>query len=297
MDHRDVLLIGNGVNNVDQKRDWLGLIKEVIRFAGGEGTITVDDKPFPLLYEEIVGHAHRTSGPAETAIKRFIADRVDVLTPNDVHKALVMLPCRHILTTNYDHALERTIDAGAKTKAWENQGVVSEALFSLFRVHEVGGKRVWPIHGSAGDPRTIALGYEHYSGYLQRMRNYCVTGTGNAYKQEFAPLLKRLKNGPVGESSWVDLAFTHDMHIIGLTLDFIEMHLWWLLTFRARMLRKNRYGISNRIRYYIASAHKVKAKNRLDLLKSLGVECVDFEYDRSQKADSYLKLIARLGQG
>ena len=37
---------------------------------------------------------------------------------------------------------------------------------------------------------------------------------------------------------WLDILFTHNVDIIGLGLDFSESHLWWLLNYRANMIRK-----------------------------------------------------------
>ena len=48
---------------------------------------------------------------------------------------------------------------------------------------------------------------------------------------------------------WSDLFFTHDIHIVGLTLDVCEIDLWWLLTYRAQLFHSNS-GIKNEITLY-----------------------------------------------
>jgi hypothetical protein len=39
-------------------------------------------------------------------------------------------------------------------------------------------------------------------------------------------------------SSWLELFLTHHIMVIGLELAFAEISLWWLLTYRARVMRR-----------------------------------------------------------
>jgi len=289
----DVLLVGNGVNNIAVRSDWQDLIDELIALVGGKGRIRLDKKPFPLLYEEVVGYSALHGGPTEARIKRFIGERVNKLRPNRVHEELMATACTDILTTNYDAAFEHAVSPG--TSSTGNGGVINETLYSLFRVKHVHGKRVWHIHGDASAPRTITLGYEHYSGYLQHMRNYVATGTGKAYKSsEFKPLVRRLRSGKAEGHSWLDFFFTRDVHIIGLTLDFAEIHLWWLLTYRGRLQRERKLTIGNKVRYYCPRIYVDRMQHRIDLLSAVGVEIVPFDYERTKKAESYSKLLKRI---
>ena len=88
------------------------------------------------------------------------------------------------------------------------------------------------------------------------------------------PLTRRLKTGDTGYS-WIDNFFTKDIYIIGLNLDFVEIDLWWLLTFRERTRLINRTGIvvSNRVTYYIPRCYHDDPASRpkIELLKSVGV--------------------------
>ena len=127
---------------------------------------------------------------------------------------------------------------------------------------------MWHIHGELNRPNSILLGYEQYSGQLQQMRNYIALGTGDAYKKQFPPLIKQLKKGKVDNNSWLDIFFTKDIHIIGLSLDFIELDLWWLLTFRARRVLEKRFSITNKIVYYYPQSLEKKIQNKLEILRA-----------------------------
>lgn len=221
---RPVLLVGNGINNIQSEYTWSDLVGDLIEFVEATDRIHPSHKPFPLLYEEIVAHAVRERVKTEADIKRFIANRIASFRPNKIHEQIMALGLKNILTTNYDYTLELAGGA-ADQKTIRNLGVVPENLYSLFRFSSVGKTQVWHIHGERNAPQTIALGYEHYSGYLQRMRNYVVMGTEKAYKKQFDSLESRLKKRAVTFDSWVDFFFTQDVYILGLTLDFVEMHL------------------------------------------------------------------------
>jgi len=288
-----VLLIGNGVNNVTTDYSWDAMIDDLIVFTGTQTLVRKSkDKPFPLLYEEILAHALKRALRSENEVKRFIAERLHTFQPNDVHQHLVSLSSQDILTTNYDHCLEHTLGHSALRE--NNDGVVQEKSYSLFRVAHCGAKRIWHIHGDYSHPRSIALGYEHYSGYLQHMRSYIATGTGKAYKREFAPLQKRIQNGSVEVYSWLDSFLTKDVLIIGLTLNYCEIHLWWLLTYRARLTNQGNSRIRNSVTFFIPDIYTANTRDRLELMKSLGVTVGSFPYDRKNRAASYDYLIKRV---
>lgn len=289
---KPVLLVGNGINNIRQDYRWKDLIDNLIEFIGATGQIRLDNKPFPLLYEEIFVEAVKASRNSERDIKEFIAREVSKLTPNEVHEQLAAMHLPHVLTTNYDFTLEKVMMQ--QTDELKNAGVIKENQYSLFRQHKIHQTHFWHIHGDANSPQSITLGYEHYSGYLQQMRNYIANGTGNAYKKTFISLVRRLKQPLDGINSWVDLFFTHDVHIVGLTMDFIEIHLWWLLTFRQRIKLSNQVLVKNHIYYYFPSPMATAISHKLDLLRSAGVTPFSITYDEKNKVKYYAQIIRKI---
>jgi len=259
-----VILVGNGINNIQNTYKWKNLILDLIDYVGAKGQININKKPFPLLYEEIYLKEAKKNGLREDQIKSFIAEKTNQIQPNEIHKEISNVKFRNILTTNYDYNLERA--QGLKKGDLENIGVVKESKYSLFRCINNFGNKIWHIHGECNFPRTITLGYEHYSGYLQHMRNYVVTGTGDSYNRKFKSLRKRLKSGIVKLESWIDYFFKKNIFIIGLRLDFVEIHLWWLLTYSARIKFTKQIPIKNKIFYFYPA--NLSNKNKLDFLKS-----------------------------
>ena len=206
-----VLLIGNGINNISQEYTWGDLIDNLIDFIGAAGQIQTNNKPFPLLYEEIFVEAVKNRGFTESEIKDYIGKEVLKLKSNELHKGFLNTGAQNILTTNYDFTFEDILTLNSK--GLKNNGVVKESLYSIFRHYEVGQKKIWHIHGDANYSNSITLGYEHYSGYLQQMRNYVVTGTGTTYKNlKLDSLTKRLKKNKLDDNhSWLDFFFTKDI--------------------------------------------------------------------------------------
>ena len=65
--------------------------------------------------------------------------------------------------------------------------------------------------------------------------------------------------------SWIDLFFTHDIHIIGFSLQYEEVDLWWILNKRQRYKRKFAHEnlINNKIFYYgYVDCNKEKLLNK-----------------------------------
>jgi hypothetical protein len=82
-----------------------------------------------------------------------------------------------------------------------------------------------------------------------------------------------IERGKVENNSWLDLIFTQNIHIVGLTLDFVESDLWWLITYRARKklekrTPKSRVDINNDIKYYYPAKFESSIKQKLDILSA-----------------------------
>jgi len=268
---KKALLLGNGLNRVGADYSWEDLIRGLLEFIDPPNEIEGDGKPFPLLYEEMV-QAALGVGLEEGKIKRHIAELITRIQGNQLHQTLRKLSLSDIVTTNYDYNVEAI---------WEEEPTdqdTSESKYSLFRSKRFPDACVWHIHGERDLPQSILLGYEHYAGYLQYMRDYATKGR----EARKAPSLQsRLKEGIGPEThSWVDLLFNRNVYILGLTMDYVEMHLWWLLTWRARMKSISKYQIDNKITYiyprFVGQEKKNEQanrdiKHRLQLLKVAGI--------------------------
>lgn len=278
------LLVGNGVNAVSEGVSWKDLLNKIVTFCNCPELQTDENKPFPLFYEEIFLTAiNNGSIKKEIELKKFIAKEVSNIEANPVHQMIRALRPANIITLNYEFLLEGSKPLG-------NQGLVNEALYSVFRKYLVDGIVFWHPHGDCHNPISINLGYEHYGGQLQKMRNY-VTAIPDYKTKKIAqePLFQRLKNkgGLKQIQSWIDLFFTIDIHIIGLTLDFVETDLWWLITYRARQQKyKHDFPVNNKIYYYTPKAYVIEDKMfKLKILEASGVIVVPI--DKKHGMDYY----------
>ncbi|HCE53635.1 MAG TPA: hypothetical protein DER05_00975 [Lutibacter sp.] len=287
------LLIGNDINNATESYSWNDLINGLLDYSKINPNLNQKNKPFPMLYEEIYMNSAKAHQTTERRLKKYIASQTRKLNPNQLHREILNLGIENILTTNYDLSFEKT--SGLDKKRCVNSGFIKEQLYNLFRFHQTNNHKIWHIHGSETVPKTITLGYEHYSGFLQQMRNYVVSGTKGVYrKKDFLPLSKRIKENNVTFESWIDLFFTHDIYIFGLNLDFVEMHLWWLFTFRSRAIVENRFPINNRIIYFYPKKYESRSQHKLEMFKVYGIETISIEHLGDNKLSYYEKIIQQI---
>lgn len=204
----------------------------------------------------------------EKELKTYIASIVSQISQNEIHQRIRELKVEHRMTTNYEFSIE-----GFTPKS--NSSLVVERLYSIFRKHNYDGTTYWHLHGDCNNPISINLGYDHYCGQLQNMRNY--TTATSTYKTEGIlkdSLVKRLtNNGEINYQSWIDLFFTKDIYIFGLGLDFVESDLWWLITYRARSkYYKNKFTVSNNIVYFIPEEYVARSTAKLEVMRANDVE-------------------------
>jgi hypothetical protein len=278
------LLVGNDINNISPGISWSDLLHN-IKNKYNVNSLENGQKPFPMLYEEIFLHAIRAKHIHERELKTYISDCVSQINQNEIHQLIREIPIENIITTNYDFSLEGKA-------ATSNTGLIRETTYSVFRRHEIANKTYWHIHGDCQNPSSINLGYEHYCGQLQKMRDYVVNGTNYSSETVYkSALIKRLsQKKDFNLQSWIDLFFTQDIHIFGLSLDFVEIDLWWLLTYRAR----NRYYkkstfIVNKLFYYTTKKWHDLSRDKMQLLQANDVEIVVI--DENDKTKYYKKVI------
>lgn len=281
------LLIGNDINNIKPGKSWKELLDDITTYCG-VSHINREEKPFPMLYEEIFLSAIRTKMMDEKDLKTYIAEIVGKIEQNEIHERIRALAVPHIMTTNYEFSIE-----GATPKS--NSSLVVERLYSVFRKHEMDGTTYWHLHGDCNNPMSINLGYEHYCGELQNMRNYTISGT--SYRTEGVlkeALVRRLTGqGQINYQSWIDLFFTKDIYIFGLGLDFVESDLWWLLTYRARSkYYKNKFQVNNKISYFIPQEYEIKSKSKLEVMRANDVNVVII--DKAKGLPFYSDILDRL---
>jgi hypothetical protein len=267
----NVLLVGNGPNRVASNPSWAALLNDVS--VAVHGTPVKDEdyktKPFPILYERLLLEARRNLRWTETRLKSKLAEKTGAIVSGEIHQQLMALPFDEVLTTNYDQALER--EARVTSHGKKSLPFVRETRYSLFRhVLTDDGRRLWYIHGDCRNPTSILLGYDQYAGFLQQIRLY-VTAKVQYEKGAAGPVFKRFARTSENRS-WVTRFFDADVWIVGLGLDFVEIHLWWLLTYRARLRSQMTSANNGNVVRYICRGDIAEDDAKLSLMRTLDVE-------------------------
>jgi len=282
-------LIGNGLNRCYSQPIYWGNL--LLKIADYYQVTFNSDNPFPLEFESIVNQIlSGEDAPSDSIyreLKQRIAEAVNEQKPEreSIHELFTnQLSVNHILTTNYDYMLERSY-----SNIWTSYQLDKEAKekkYSLYRQTKIGPKSFYHVHGEARYPSTLCLGYEHYAGYLTKMREYL----------RAAPNMSdRVRNiEQRSEWSWLDLFFTHDIYIAGLKLDTCEIDLWWLLTYRAYLYYSNDSGLKDIMKNKIVLYHTDSTSRNVDLFKHLHVECIQVSVHNEDYLSTYHDIYQRI---
>jgi hypothetical protein len=251
-----VLLIGNGINRVnnDSTDSWPELLEKLSVLAGAID-LKNPFKPLPLAFEELLALKNNSYVKAIRVLKEKAANIFSEVPSNELHNYIVNSnKYRNILITNYDYALEN-----AKNRNFRhcllNSISTNEQVHSLKRHYKIKDPdlSIWHIHGEIDDfkyknakifypSQSILIGYNQYVSYLNAIYAYFFISKNNNHTQcmSLQTKLRNCNNTPenVQIDTWIDFFFLKDIDIVGLSFDFSEMHLWWILN-RRFSLKKN----------------------------------------------------------
>ena len=244
-------------------------------------------KPFTLIYEQMV---FNPSDINDSQLKKKVADLVIDCKPNEHHKRIMDSDIKHVMTTNYDYSLERAKgDRGRRSK------LKTETRYSVFRFRVSGDKRIWHVHGEAEKENSINLGFDQYSGQLQTLRRYATSnGKSSGTKSPFnlGQMDFDEKNNGM-PYSWIDVFLRDNIHIIGYSLDYTELDIWWSLIYKQKLRKAGRHNVGTTTYHDIkdgALSDQQKAKK--SILKSLGVEVKVHSYRGDNRGPAYKKALA-----
>jgi hypothetical protein len=283
------ILIGNGLN-----RCYLGAIpwdSLLQNIANDYGVSFNRENPFPLEFESIVNQIlSGQKSPSDSIygeLKQRIAHAVNEQQPEgeSLHELFTnQLPINHILTTNYDYMLERSY-----SNIWTSYQLEKEAKetkYSLYRHTKIGPKSFYHIHGEARYPSTLCLGFEHYAGYLTKMREYLRAAPNMSDRVRHVE--------QPNERSWLELFFSHDIYIVGLTLDSCEIDLWWLLTYRAYLYYSNDGGLKDIMKNRVVLYYTNSTNRYMDLFTHLHVDCEQVPVHNEDYLSTYHEICERI---
>lgn len=288
---QSALLIGNGLNRCYKNAiPWDKLLE---RIANEYHVGFNEENSFPLEFESIANQIldkdDRIAENVYDEIKLKIANMVCSQTPepNSLQRlftSINFVDC--ILTTNYDYMLEKAFTGELEPQP-DNQDK-SETKYSLYRFEEHMGKTFYHIHGEADRPNSLCLGYEHYAAYLSKMREYLKAPPG--VSEKISGINRSKKH------SWVDLFFTHDVYIVGLTLKTNEIDLWWLLTYRAFLYYSNDSGLKDIMKNQVKIFLTHDDPNQQELFHNLHVETELIKVHDKHYENSYREIAQKINQ-
>ena len=233
--------------------------------------INLDKKPFLHIYEEIYTRAKKYSSTEEITLKQQIARKLKDMNRNQFHEKILNLNFNNILTTNYDYNFT-PYATGIKTK---------ETKYSLYRYQMYNNTKIWHIHGEINAPESIMIGYEHY---MSSIHNIQINQKENQKENK--------------KISWIDIFLNDNIYILGLGLDFGEIDLWWLLSYRNRLILDNKIQ-KNKVIYIknkklisssinLSEEEKInnilknkEEKAKIEMLKVFGVEIKEIIFENN----------------
>lgn len=269
---KKALFIGNSINQLESNISWNQLLENIIQNIKKTNIISLEEKPYPLLYEEIYTRGKKYANYDENKIRQEIIDATKQISVNTYHKQLMDLPFENILTTNYDYCLD--IATNDSFLVFHKQ----EHKYNLFRRRETQNQKkiFWHIHGEIDYKQSLTIGYEHYVGAIQKMRNYLTSGIDVQKQKTYrSPYIRKIMNFETDIYSWIDIFLRDEIHIVGLGFDFHEIDLWWLLTYRNRLILDKKIQCG-KLFYYHFDKNNIdkKTEAKLALLETLDVKIV-----------------------
>ena len=208
---------------------------------------------------------------------------------------LLKIPFDSVLTTNYTYEIESHLCKGyhllsddTKRKKSICTAKKSEGKYLLRTFNRLSNGvqeyDIWHIHGEVRRKSSMILTHDEYARLTQRIIEY-LDKRQNSYDEYY---------DDVKFKSWIDYFIMGDIYIVGLSFDFSEFDLWWLLN---RRMRENA-SIGN-VYFYEPISEETKPK--ISALECMGVQCENFAMEKSSDDNSfyddfYKKVIADINK-
>lgn len=281
---RTSILFGNGINRAAESSiSWNEMLGKIMR----KNKFDSASLPNTMAYERIYLERHIKN--QEQEIKNEIAEILEQTSGNELYNQMFSLGYSDYLTTNYDYAFQKSTKLEPLIRN-------TEEIYSLRRfreyIHSKTSTRLWSMHGEIDHPKTIMLGLDHYCGAIAKLDSYIkghyvTQRDGIAHHVE--QMIDKLTNNNFCHTSWVDLFFSNDIHIVGLSLDFSETDLWWILNKRARLAQVA--PVCNNIYFHSFNDEK----DKFGLLKSFGVTVIPHLVRNGNYMNAYREIFRSIG--
>lgn len=236
------LFIGNGINRVEKVGvSWEKLLQKIYK----EDTKPISDSlGMTIRYEYIEAKSEEKPIESKRKVANEVAANSEIIKGKSIsyHMKLMQLPINSVLTTNYDYSLELVVNP-----LFVPTRVTSETIYSFRRKHIVANKEIFHIHGECRYPQSICLGFEHYAGTLEKMRSGLSRGTSKDEGKNRFQLYDVLKCISEPGEEWYYKFFLDNIFFLGFGFDHTEEDIWWLITYRRKMMMQYPGLIKNRL--------------------------------------------------
>lgn len=196
-----------------------------------------------------------------------------------IHKRVALFAKRYklpILTTNYDNLLAKAINADYYDygNEYSNKFHPISCCFTDCKKPNFDNFGIWHINGLIQHPQSILIGLSHYMRSIEHIRS--IIFPSNQLNAELFQGnywgFKSLKN------TWINLIFSKNLVIAGISLNENEVFLRWLLLERAKFFAL--FPNTLKRGFYIMPKSENLPSGKEYFLKSVGIEIVsapDFE--------------------
>ena len=199
-----IIFVGNGINqNEGLVYSWEDLLDKVVEYLESEKIKKGEQKAVPgvklqrpkveglsmtmgfelleffSIDNDIADNGYMLKKNIAKMIRKKIFERTkekDFSWNNTIHSRLMRLPVKTFFTPNYDYTLEQSVRPDFVRKPSTRELEYSRMRFQTVNV-DGQNKTVYHIHGEIEAPNSICLGFEHYSGTLEKMRSDLLRGT------------------------------------------------------------------------------------------------------------------------
>lgn len=231
----NVLILGNGLTR-ETSLSWAKLIKSIGR-TGANISQYEEQNPDGSFKRFIIPNTILTVATSiiNDSARRKKYSKIfdcDTYPPNAYLKQLLSLPFDAILTTNYSYELESEIEPKypcfSQDKKLDFVSISGRKTDPVYLLHTYNSLAkapdIWHIHGELRRPSSIVLTHDEYARLVQKITEY-----NSARGRDYVNSKTNLKF-----LSWVDYFLLGNIYILGLSMDFSEFDLWWLLGRRLR---------------------------------------------------------------
>ena len=244
-----VLLLGNGLNRAYNGRSWDRLLDSI-----------KDREDFPLDAEKYImpmplKAAMLTNNKLASRMRKIVQqedpsdgsddpERItwrDFTDTNREMRAQIRQIVKHfdyVLTTNYSYEIEMALlDADTLTpdriaKLMNHHEVDhAQTMFLTNTFNLVNNTPILHIHGEARKPDSMIIGSSYYGKLLRRCVERIDGSNTGGTEREYKGNVRNEKPQKIG--SWIDAFVLGDVYILGLSLEFSESELWWLIDYKS----------------------------------------------------------------